>query len=279
MDSRPILLAFNRGLVSRHALTRVDLKRMALSAETQTNWLPRVLGPMTLRNGTRLIRETRNNLPAAHIPFVYAVDDVAVIELTDLTMRVAINDVLITRPSVSTAITNGTFLTDVTGWTDSDEAGATSAWATGGYLSLLGTGTNYAIRDQALTIAAPDQNVEHALNIVVLRGSIELSVGPTLGSTTLVSAMRLRTGSHSIAFTPTTGTVYVRLAANDTTAALVDSCAIASAGAMSLTTPWTAAALPTVRFDQSGDVLFTASSTARQQRIERQASRSWSVVN
>ena len=34
------LLSFNRGRISPLALARVDFKRTALSAETQTNWLP-----------------------------------------------------------------------------------------------------------------------------------------------------------------------------------------------------------------------------------------------
>lgn len=279
METRPILLAFNRGLVSKHALSRVDLKRMALSAEVQTNWLPRVLGSMSLRQGTRILHETRNNLYSARIPFVYSIVDTAVVELTDLAMRVSIGGTLVSRPAVSTTLANGTFDTTLTGWTGADEAGATSAWATGGYLSLLGTGSNYAIRDQAITIAAPDQNVEHALNITVVRGVTELSIGTTVGGTTLVSAMKLRTGRHSIAFTPTTGTTHIRLAANDTTAVLLDQCIIAPAGVVELVTPWTESYLSRVRFDQSGDVIFVASGGVRQQRIERQAPRSWSVVS
>lgn len=279
MDSRPILLAFNRGLVSRHALSRVDLKRMALSAETQTNWMPRVLGSMSLRNGTRLIRETRNNLPAVHLSFVYSISDTAVLELTDYAMRVAINDVIISRPDVDTLVTNGDFITDLSGWTDSDESGAASTWSATVAMSLLGTGLNYAIRDQQVTVALADRGVEHALEIVVKRGTMALSIGTALGGTTLVSAMKLREGAHSIAFTPTTASVYVRLAANDTTAVLVDSCQIAMPGDMVLTTPWAESDLSDIRADQSGDVTFTADGGSRQQRIERQAPRSWSVVS
>ena len=45
------LVAFNRGRVSQLALARTDIKRIALSAETMTNWVPRVLGSMSLRAG------------------------------------------------------------------------------------------------------------------------------------------------------------------------------------------------------------------------------------
>lgn len=278
MESRPVLLAFNRGLVSPLALARVDLKRMALSAETQTNWMPRVLGAMALRPGTRLLRSTKDDAKAVHIPFVFSLTDTAILEVTDGTLRVDIDDTLITRPTVATTITTGSFDTDLTGWSDNDDVGATSAWLTGGYMSLLGDGTNYAIRRQTLTIAGGDQNVEHALSIVVTRGTVELNVGTTSGGSEYISAKRLRTGTHSIAFTPTGGTVYLQLSANFPVAVLVDKCDIEPAGIMELPAPWVESELSELRYDQSGDVLFVASGTQRQKRIERQAPRSWSVV-
>lgn len=271
------LFGFNRGLVSPLALARQDLKRMALSAETQTNWMPRVLGPMMLRPGTTYLQSGRSDAAAVHLPFVFATDDTAIIELTDLAMRVDLSGVAITRPSVSTAVTNGTFDSNVTSWTDSDEAGGTSAWATGGYLSLLGDGTNYAIRDQQVTVAGADQGDEHALAIYVYRGTATLKVGSSAGGEQYIPATALRQGYHSIAFTPT-GDFHIRLQANDTTATLVSSCTVEASGAMVVATPWPAASLQDVRFDQSGDVLFVACSGYRQRRIERQGPRSWSVV-
>ncbi len=277
METRPVLLAFNRGIISPLALARVDLKRMALSAETQTNWLPRVLGAMRLRPGTRHLQSTKDDAASVDIPFVFASDDSAIVELTDGAMRVVIDDIVLTRPSVSTAITNGTFNTDVTGWTDSDEAGATSAWLAGGYLSLLGTGTNAAIRDQQVTVAGGDQNVEHGIAIEVTRGTATLRLGSSQGGEQYLGATTLRQGRHSIAITPT-GNFWVRISAVDDTAVLVSSISVEAAGAVTLVTPWAAADLQYVRYDQSGDVLFCADGVSRPRRIERQDERSWSVV-
>src|SRR3954468_8306506 len=101
------LLAFNRGRVSKLALARIDLKRLALSAEVQTNWLPRSLGPMMLRPGFEYIDATRNNAAAKHIPFVFSSADTAITELTDSVMRVRLSEILIARPGVSSAVANG----------------------------------------------------------------------------------------------------------------------------------------------------------------------------
>jgi len=271
------LFGFNRGLISPLALARGDLKRTALSAETQTNWMPRVLGPMMLRPGTTYYQSGRNDAAAVHIPFVFATDDTAIIELTDSAMRVNLSGVAIVRPSVSTAITNGTFDSNVTGWTDSDESGGVSAWLTGGYLSLLGNGTAAAIRDQEVTVAGADQNVEHALAIRVARGTAVLKVGSTIGAETYLSSIVLREGYHSLAFTPT-GNFWIRLQANDNTAVLIDSVAVEAAGAMVLTSPWEAGDLQNIRFEQSGDVIFVCDGAHRQMRIERWGTRSWSLV-
>lgn len=272
------LYNFNRGLISRLALARIDIERIALSAERMVNWMPRVLGSMMLRPGSRYLYGINGDLECIHIPFVYATDDQALIELTNNTMRVSIDDVIITRQSVSTSVANGTFDTNLTSWTDSDEVGGTSAWATGGYMSLTGDGNNEARRDQSLTVSAGDLNKEHALEIHVLRGTVRLSIGSTSGGGEYWDKVRLSPGYHSIAFTPSASPVYIRLASSSVAPALVNSVSIASSGAMAVTTPWATANLDDIRFEQSADVVFVCDGAHQQRRIERQDSRSWSVV-
>lgn len=273
------LLSFNRGVISKLALARTDLKRTALSAEEQTNWMPRTLGSMMLRPGLKYIDTTRSNVKAAHIPFIYANDDTAIIELTDSVMRVRVSEAIIQRTSVSTAISNGTFDSNVTGWTDADETGATSQWVTGGYLGLAGTGFNAAIRTQQVTVGAGDLNKEHGIHVVVARGPITLRIGSTSGGDEYLSEVTLRTGAYSFAVTPTTD-LYIRVSSRTLYQALLDSITIESSGDMTLTTPWTESLLPYVRFGnaQSASVVFVACNTVQQRRIERYGTRSWGVA-
>lgn len=287
-------LAFNRGLVSRYALARVDLKRMALAASTHTNYMTRMLGPMMLRPGWEFIYEQREDEQAVHIPFVYAEDDTAIIELTDGVMRVSIDDEIISRPDVTSTFNrwNGAAFiassdteslftndTDVGYWKDNDESGATSTRAST-YLSLLGNGNASAIRDRS--IAVVETNVEHVLNIVINRGTVMLRVGTTEGDDDLLENLTLRAGEHSIAVTPTGSTMFVRLSSSTDTASLVDSVSLGQAAAdMELLTPWGADDLRFVRSTQSADVIFVACRGLPQKRIERQGAdnpRSWSVV-
>jgi hypothetical protein len=60
--------AMNRGEVSRLALGRVDNDRVRVSAETMVNWLPKTLGPMTIRLGLGYLGATRSNLFARPAP-------------------------------------------------------------------------------------------------------------------------------------------------------------------------------------------------------------------
>lgn len=272
------LLALNRGLISRLALARADIKRVAWAAEIMTNWMPRVMGSMMFRPGLGYIGSTKSNALAHHIPFVFSTTDTALIEVTDLLVRVRVNDALITRQSVSTAFTNGTFTTDLTGWSDNDEGSASSVWATGDYLSLTGTHFSAAIRRQTLAISAADQNVEHPLRIIITRGPVTLRVGSTSGGDEYITETQLDTGTHSLAFTPTGASVYVQLSSLTTYAVLVDSIAIEASGTMEITAPWAAADLSKLRYDQSGDIIFIACDGYRQYKIERRAAHSWSVA-
>ena len=270
------LVAFNRGIVSRLGLARVDLKRTAMSAEIQTNWMPRTLGSMMLRPGLQYIDSTRNDAKAVHIPFIFSLEDTAIIELTDSAMRVRVDEEIITREAVSTAITNGRFDTDVSGWTDADETGATSQWASGGYLSLAGTDFNSAIRTQQVTVSVADRNVEHALDVVVTRGPVTVKVGSTSMGQEYLAETELGAGSYSLAFTPS-GNFFITLSNRRQTAALLSSITVAAAGDMVVGTPWAEGDLSAVRWDESADVVYTASAV-QQRKILRYATRSWGIA-
>ena len=271
-------LAFNRGLVSRFALARTDLAKLKLAAQRFVNWMPRALGAMSLRVGLGYKGATASNAQARLLPFVFSSSDVAKLEITNTLVRVWVDDALVTRGSVSTVFANGTFDSNLTSWTGVDEGSAVSDWATGGYMSLIGTGSGAAIRRQTLTVSGGDQNAEHALRVIVERGPVTLRVGSTSGGAEYIRDYVLGKGAHSLTFTPTGANVYVQIFNRETYAALVDSIAIEAAGVMTLPAPWLTADLRLIRFDQSGDVVYLACSGYQQRKIERRSTRSWSVV-
>lgn len=272
------LQSFNRGLISKYGLARVDIKRVGLSASLMTNWMPKILGSMALRAGLGWIGSTTNSgaNQAIQVPFIFSTSDTALLEITSTVMRVRVNDVLVSRVAVSTVMTNGDF-SSLTGWTSVDETSATSA-NTSSKLNLTGTGYNAAGREQHVTVAGGDVNKQHALRIVVERGPVKFRVGSASDGDDYVAETDLRTGTHSIAFTPT-GDFYVRFFSTSRSIKYVDSVQVEAAGVLTLPVPWiTITDFRNMRWDQSGDVIFVACDGFQQRRIERRSNNSWSVV-
>lgn len=273
--STPALHSFNRGVIDPLALARVDVERVGLSAETQQNVIPRVLGSAMLRPGWEYLL-TLDGV-SYFLPFIFATDDTALIQFLDAEMKVVVSDAHVTRNSVSTTIANGGFDSDVGSWTDNDETGATSAWVTGGYLGLTGTGTLSAIRSQTVSVAAPDQNVEHGIRVVIERGPVTLRIGSTSGDNDLFSG-ELGTGEHSLAVTPTGANMYIELSSFAGYQKLVNSIQIEAAGEMSLTAPYAEADLSMLRWSESADVVYLSCAGYEQYKIERRSTTSWSLV-
>lgn len=137
------LLGFNRGIVSPKALARTDVERMAWSAEEQSNWKPSALGSMMLRPGLGYLLNTGANRPK-YLPFVFRIDDTALLELTDGDLRVLVNDAALTFANVVAAVTNGDMSPDIASWTDADDSGAVSDYAaTSGAVVALSARTVY----------------------------------------------------------------------------------------------------------------------------------------
>jgi hypothetical protein len=192
---------------------------------------------------------------------------------------VLIADTPISRPAVTTTITNGSFGVDLSSWTDADEGGAaTSVWVAGGYMGLTGDNANYAIRRQQVTITAANSGIEHALEINIKRGPVVLRVGSASGSDDYITETMLGTGYHSLAFTPTTGSAWVEFKSVLLRQVLVDSVAFAAAGDMVLTAPYAEADLKKIRYEESADVIYLACDGYQPRKIERRATRSWSLV-
>ncbi|MBZ9807698.1 hypothetical protein [Mesorhizobium sp. ESP-6-2] len=270
------LQAFNVGVQDKKHLPRVDLQRMRLAAEQQTNLLPLTSGPAFMRPGLQYISTTHTNDICRVKEFVFGATDAALMEFTDQLFRVKVGDVLVTRPAVTAAIASGTFSAS-TGWTLTATDGATST-ISGGFLNLtaLARGSKASA---AQTVTVNQIGTEHALRIVVERGPVTLRVGSTSGGDEYINETTLRTGTHSLAFTPTGASFFLLIQSELEQLKRVDSVTIEAAGVMTLPTQWLEADLFTMRFAQSADVVFVACGGYRPQRIERRTNRSWSIVN
>lgn len=269
------LHALNVGVQDKKHLARVDLERMRLAAEIQTNLLPLTSGPAFMRPGLEYISTTDSNDICRLKEFVFGATDAVLMEFTDFTFRARVNDVLVTRPAVTAAVATSTFASD-TNWTKTATSGA-AVTISGGFLNLTAAPRG-SKASASQTVAVNQVGTEHALRIVVERGPVTLRVGSTAGDDDYINETVLRTGQHSLAFTPSGANFYIEFFSKATTLKRVDSCAIESAGIMTLPTQWPEAALDLIRFAQSADVVFCACRGYAPIRIERRSNRSWSTV-
>jgi hypothetical protein len=279
------LLAFNRGVIASIGLARVDLQRYGMSAEVQTNYVPRVLGSMMIRGGMQYIDAMNEDLSLVRqMPFVFEEDDTALLEFgTGSYLRIRIDDVLLERPTVSTTIDNPSFNVDAddvtppTDWTLDDDANCDS-FVLDLALALRGSGEGFARCYQTITVAGPDQNVEHGLQIVVQHGPVRLRVGSTVQGSEYIADTLLNDGVHELAITPT-GDFTIELSNDEDYNVLVGSCSIKT-GIVQLNTPWsTEDQIRSVRWDQSGDRIYVAADGVAQKVIERRFDgRSWSLA-
>jgi len=270
-------IIFNRGRISRLGLARTDLDRTAVSADLQTNMVPRVLGSMMLRPGLEYVGGTRSNSSARLIPFIFDNNDTALIELTGGNMRIWVDEAIVTRSGVSSTFTNGAFTSDLTGWTDADDSGSTSYWVTGSYLGLQGTRYASARRRQTVTVASTDANTEHGIRVVIDRGRVDLRMGSSTGGGDYLSPVTLRPGTYDFSISPSSN-IYVQVESNTGYTSRVTSFSVDSSGNLVIPTTWNSTDLELIRTDPSGDVTFVACKDLPQRRIERYATRSWGIA-
>lgn len=273
--------AFNVGQYDADKLHRVDLERVRLAAERQVNLLCDSVGAAWPRPGTEFLAGVRNNAANRLIGFSAGTDDGFILELTSGALRVidSDTDTLVTRTAVNSVVGTGDFSSD-TNWTKATSAGQTTAIASGLLQLSARASGGRASAKQAVTTTSI--GVEHALRIVVARGPVTFRLGSTDGGAEYLPGgveTELRTGVHSIAFTPTASPYYIEFSTESKALRYVDSCQVEAAGVMEIATPWPTAALPLIRHDQSLDVMFCACDGYQPKRIERRGDHSWSVVD
>jgi len=279
------LFSFNRGMVGQHALGRVDVEKLRLSAEDQTNWLPYVVGPMQFRPGLAYVGETLTDQKARMIPFIFSKTDTALLEFTDSILRIwKTGSTLITRPVVTATVTNGNFA-GAGSWsltTSPDSTGATSSIASNQLtLSAIGRG---AVAQATQTVTVNELNTVHALRISITRGPVTFRCGSTSGGADYVAETTLNTGTHSLAFTPTTASFFIQFEQRGRTQVIVGSCQVEASGTLTLPTPYILSNLydtnscSQIRYAQSGDIVYIACSGLRPRKIERRDNDSWSIT-
>ena len=264
------LTNFTSGEFSPFVQIREDIQQYNNSASTIQNFVIRPQGGLTKRPGTVFVHEIKNSANDARlVPFQYSTSDAYVLEMGAGYFRFFRNGGILLSTA---AITNGTFTTDLTGWTDGDTGTGVST-QTAGVMRLNGGAAGVAIRTQAITFMGTSQ---YTLTFTVATNTCTYKIGTTSGGTEIATGTGA-VGANSINFTPTTaGTVYLQFSNSANNNSDVDTVAI-NAPVYQIDNPFSQADIDEVQFIQTFDHMYFAHGDYAPRELIRYGHSNWTI--
>lgn len=273
--------SFNAGEFSERLFARTDFSKYRHALETAVNVIPLPEGGLCRRPGTRFVTEVKESAVKSRLRgFEFSDEQAYVLELDDQSLRFYRNQGQIAAGDITATISNGTFDTDITGWTDQSGAGSSIAHDSdeGGRLALTSNGTTDAHGEQQVTNAAA---VSHVLRFRV-RGApgdaVKLRIGTSSTGTELVDDFEARVGWHAHEFTATAADFYVQFLHATGKILYVDDVSLIDEAAVEIGTPWPEADLFSVEGPQSNDVQYLFHASHPAYKLERRGHATWSLV-
>lgn len=263
--------SFSSGELSPLMKGRTSLAQYTNGCETLSNMIVLPQGGITKRPGTKYISTVKDSADTTVlIPFVVGAEQSYVLEFGDLYVRFYRDGGALLSTA---AISNGTFGTDLTGWTDADTGTGASTWSAG-VMSLAGGAAGVAIRHQAVTYLATTQ---YTLTFTSSTNTCVYRIGTTADGTEITSGTS-SLGVNTINFTPTTaGTVYFTFRNANNNTADVDTVSI-NTPVYELTTPWTSSQVADIQWAQSKDTMYLAHGDVALRKIRRFGASQWDLV-
>lgn len=279
----PIQTAVNSGELSPRMVARVDFDRYRNGCARARNIVLLPTGGFTKMPGSRFVNAVKDETKAGRLlPFKFSQGDAYIIEMADGVARFYRRQQRIIAPNIGASITNGTFTSNITGWTDASESGASIGHdAAGGRLELNPDGNVTAIARQQVTTTTT--GVEHVLRFRAdgdLGSSVLVYVGSSAGATDLFDQTRLGLGWHTIAFTPSASPFHVHFACDNALGeeVRIDDVSLLDNVPLELVTGYAEADLAGLSIRQTADVLYLFHPDIPTRKFERRGTRSWSLV-
>lgn len=276
----PQVTNFNRGEWSPRMYGRPDVQGYQNACRVMENAVPMIQGGWTRRPGTRFVVNTKSDGDARLLKFVFNKSQKFILELGASYMRFvdAAQKAQIVVVDTTAAITNGTFTSNITGWTDNSTGTASISHDAGnGRMTLTGAAASIARATQNVTV--PTATV-HVLKFRVYVGAIWLRVGTSAGGEQLLANTKCGVGWHAISFTSSGTAAHVEFRNEDGSATVpqVDDVSLADNVPLELETPWTTVAYcELVRACQQYDVVYLACLGIKPHKLIRRGNSSWSL--
>lgn len=217
-------------------------------------------GGATRREGTRFVTEVKDSTKTVRlIPFVFSENDALILEVGDTYIRFVDESGYVVNTTEE--ITNGTFDTDIVGWTAVTVPVGSLSWAAAKQ-SMLHYVNNGSCKSRQ-TITGLTTGIDYTFKFdnetVFSSGSATkvVRLGSTVGTSGFLLAS-LTEGVNSFTVSFTTTTVYLEFELTDTIeeAFYIDNVSLKQATAFEVTTPYLEAELFELMYAQSNDVMW-----------------------
>lgn len=281
--------AFNAGELSPRLSARLDFVKYKSGLEVCENLIPLAEGGITRRSGTRYVAEVKSSSVKGRLkPFQFSVVQSYILEFGNQSIRFYRNQAQISVADTNASITNGTFTSNITSWSDRSTGGAgnqISHDATNGRLVLETNGTasdDIGWAEQSVTTANTGQ--EHVLKFRVVGDpgdKIEFQVGTASTGSQTLAAVDKEVGYHCVAFTPTTSPFFIQFRNRGQNAdkdVKIDDVSLIDNAPVEIDSPYLEADLFTVEGPQSADVLYLFHDTYPTHKLQRFGHTTWSLV-
>ena len=279
--------AFSAGEITERLAARLDFAKYPASLETCENLIPLSEGGIMRRPGTRHAAEIKSSSVKGRLKkFQFSVTQAYAIEMGDSVLRFYRNQARITVANTDAAVTNGTFPTNITSWTNrSTGLGSIAHDAVNLDLDLIPGGTAAAdIGWAEQSITTTNTNIEHVIQFRVVGApgdKIEFQVGTAASGAQTLAVVAKEVGYHCVAFTPTTSPFYVQfrnLGTNANKTVSIDDVSLIDNAPLEIVSPWAEAKLYDVEGPQTADVLYLFHSTTPTYKLQRFGHTTWSLV-
>ena len=265
---------------------RVDFERYPNAAKLARNIVLFPQGGISRRPGTRFVKEVKDSSDETRIiPFEFSEEDSYIIEAGDGYFRFFRRQGNITVDDTDASVTNGTFTSNITGWTSASTGTAAIAHdSTNGRLQLTGTSDGIAWAYQGITISAGNTAKEHVLKFRIAGyggGKVGFQVGTSNNTSDVLSEVLLEAGEHSISFTPGATTFYIQFRNSNKDPVrnmFVDNVEFIDNAPLELVSPYASADLENLQHFQAADVVYLCNGD-EVRKLERREHKTWSCVD
>lgn len=282
MRVHPLLESFNAGEFGKRMAARVTFDKYPNAGAYYENVTCLPQGGFAERPGFRYIAGAKSNSVRPRlVPFEFSTTQAYILELGNNVMRFYRNQAQIVANDITGSITNGTFDSDITGWTDQSNGTGSIAWdSTNSDMDLAGAGSgNEAIAEQQVTGVTADVQCVAAFKVVGDPGDeIVVRVGSTSGASDYHADTKKQAGWHTISFTPTGTSFYLQFENQQNKTISIDDVSLFDDAAIEIPTPWGSSDLLNLSYAQSADVIyFCLGGATRPYRLERYGHAAWSL--